>query len=1433
MALQIDLSRSPYFDDFDANANFYQVLFRPGTAVQTRELNAMQSILQDQISKFGRNLIKDGSVTEGCAFTFDNNYQFVKINDNYANGTAFTIANFIGDYVYNSNGLKARVVNATQGFQSQDPNLNTLYIKYVNTATYPNGSPQSVFANNENLVVSTSANIAIGNVTVATSANGVTGTGYAFTTTSGTIFKDGYFINVLPQTILVSPYNNFPDNISVGFQAAENIITPEANSSLYDNASGSPNYLAPGAHRLQLIPTLVTRQTNDTSNTTSFFSLCDFVAGYPVSIKANTQYAAIEDEMAKRTYETNGDFVVSPFILSTQPKSVTNTTSNTTYLNLVSSRGEGYVEGYNVDFINNNIVPLRKATDQQSFTGAVVTANYGYYVIAQEYVGDFQTNTLQQVQLHSVAKSAVSSGSFLGVSYSSSTQIGTAYIRGIEYNSGTTGTPTAQYVIYLFNVQMYPGYNFYNVKSIINYNNSSLNGVADIFLTINPANTSSNGAFIQQSNYNTMIFPFSQKALVANGFSSAQFVYRRANTVSFATNGTGTINLPASAKPSATEVMNQSGYETGQTTTPFIVIPSVNGSTPAKAGNVSITSGQSNVVFTVSGTSTQFLSDYTVGDWININGQIKQINNISNSTLLTVSSNFSVTNTNSTHAKYFPAGVPVDFTKIIGANTRSINTASSNSATFNLGESLSSTMAATVYYDVLRQSASPIKKILNSNVYVAINCASHSSGSAGPWSLGLADIYKINAIYVNSGTFSNTVTNSLTSFTFDNGQRDNYYGLAQISSIGNSLNANSRILVDLSVFTYDQSSGVGFFTANSYPIDDANTANTNAIQTQYIPQYKATTGSVYDLRDSVDFRPFANNTSNILANSTNWSTTATINPSANLIYYVDTSGSSGGPYIPTPDTNFQSNIKNYYPRVDLAVLTTSGKFQVIEGTPAVNPSQPPKPNGVMTLGVVNVPPYPSLSSPEAAASGRYDYAVTATLTQNKRYTMKDINSLASKINNLEYYTSLSLLEQSATNLLVRSGTTGQNRFQNGILVDPFHDHSIGNTLDPTYNIAIDSTAGNMRPKFAQRQRAIYYNADASSNTVKVGKYVMLNYTENAYLSQPYASKYRNCIEGNIFHWNGNISFDPPGATNPDLTTSPDVVTNLDLASNWVNLAAAFGTQWGNWNTIAVTNTVIGSSSTTPVTSDQNGNILSTYNTTTTTQTNTQQTRSGTAWTADINTQNYNLGSYVTNVSILPYVQPAVIKVTATGLKPNTRLYSFVNNKNVSGYVVGANSTFGTSNAYGSAVYSSNNGTVYAIWTVPPKTFTATTLNFQFVDVSDIIVGANAITTQASGSFYGTNLTISKGSSILSAREATLNINQVQQSQNVISTSSATTTTVDIIGTYLVDPPNGGGGGWQSYSCGHDQDLARSVVSDVNKFLGISDNYTNQCDKVEV
>ena len=157
--------------------------------------------------------------------------------------------------------------------------------------------------------------------------------------------------------------------------------------------------------------------------------------------------------------------------------------------------------------------------------------------------------------------------------------------------------------------------------------------------------------------------------------------------------------------------------------------------------------------------------------------------------------------------------------------------------------------------------------------------------------------------------------------------------MASITPKGSFLQPNHNILIDLNLYTYDQSQGVGYFNANSYPIDDANTANTSAIQTQYIPQYTSDDNHTFDLRDSIDFRPFANNTANSSANSINWSSVATVNPSGVLAFQTFT-------HIPSPDSTYITDIQHYLPRIDKAVLTTGGQLTVINGIPAPRPIPP-------------------------------------------------------------------------------------------------------------------------------------------------------------------------------------------------------------------------------------------------------------------------------------------------------------------------------------------------------------------------------------------------------------------------------------------------------------------------------------------------------------
>ena len=62
MSQSTNLNVNPYYDDFDSQKNYYKVLFKPGVTVQARELTTLQSILQDQIEKFGSSFYANGGI---------------------------------------------------------------------------------------------------------------------------------------------------------------------------------------------------------------------------------------------------------------------------------------------------------------------------------------------------------------------------------------------------------------------------------------------------------------------------------------------------------------------------------------------------------------------------------------------------------------------------------------------------------------------------------------------------------------------------------------------------------------------------------------------------------------------------------------------------------------------------------------------------------------------------------------------------------------------------------------------------------------------------------------------------------------------------------------------------------------------------------------------------------------------------------------------------------------------------------------------------------------------------------------------------------------------------------------------------------------------------------------------------------------------------
>ena len=132
MPAKTDFDVSPYWDDWKLSNDFYRVLFRPGFAVQARELTTLQTILQNQVEQFGDHVFKQGTMVIPGAVTYDNQYYAVKVQSTYTTGT---LSDYLSQYVGATitgatSGVTAVVVNhvVTDG---TDP--DTLFVKYVNT----------------------------------------------------------------------------------------------------------------------------------------------------------------------------------------------------------------------------------------------------------------------------------------------------------------------------------------------------------------------------------------------------------------------------------------------------------------------------------------------------------------------------------------------------------------------------------------------------------------------------------------------------------------------------------------------------------------------------------------------------------------------------------------------------------------------------------------------------------------------------------------------------------------------------------------------------------------------------------------------------------------------------------------------------------------------------------------------------------------------------------------------------------------------------------------------------------------------------------------------------------------------------------------------------------------------------------------------------
>ena len=572
MAINTILNQDPYFDDYTVDKDFHRVLFRPAVAVQTREINQLQAILQNQIEQFGNNIVKNGSIVKGCNFTYIDSFPFVKILDLDTDSENVLMSNYVGlRAVGLSTGVEAYVVTVKTGLQSQTPNLNTLYVRYLNSS----GSDKT-FSSTENIRLENfSTGAVVATVTAAGTVGTAIGNGVGLKVSDGFIYQKGHFIRAAEQIVVVERYSTSPDGIAVGFTINEELITSTADTTLLDNAEGFNNENAPGAHRLKLTPTLETKTVAAANADEDFFTLVEYQNGSAVRRKEKTQYSVLGEEFARRTSEESGDYVVNRFPLNVEAGSNANT------LNVRVGAGIAYVDGFRVQTHAPIETEIDVSGDFVSVTQQNVTTALGHYIIVDEFFGDVRFDQLQSVDLYDQVQLAATANTVVVPASANGTIIGTAKARGIEYHSGDVGQPDCQYRLYLFDIQMAnTSVTFEDTKSFVY--DGTRDGSGDVVLDGGKAK-------IKDFSFKKSFWDIGKDAVKT--ISSSDYVYRTYSTITVSGGG-GTVNVPTDG----VFPYSDGALTTAQKTNDLVVVDA-NG-LPVNLDGVTVTIGASGTTMT-------------------------------------------------------------------------------------------------------------------------------------------------------------------------------------------------------------------------------------------------------------------------------------------------------------------------------------------------------------------------------------------------------------------------------------------------------------------------------------------------------------------------------------------------------------------------------------------------------------------------------------------------------------------------------------------------------------------------------------------------------------------------------------------------------------------------------------------------------------------
>lgn len=1160
MALNTDFNFNPYYDDYDETKKHLRILFKPGFAVQARELTQMQTILQKQIERFGNHMFVNGSFVLG-AKSVHSTPTYIKLQNEY-DGELVDVKLFEGKTIYNVPAdpdspptKRADVVVAIprDDAKNEPPTLMIAQI-YGDPFTLD----ETIRTDDVDTEIRSFARISNETASI--------GTGQAFSVEEGVFFYGGYFIYVEPQSIAVSKYDTTSASVRVGFQVNEGYASYRNDPSLLDPALESSNYQAPGADRYYIDLVLTTVPLTSEDNLDNFVEIAQYKGGKVQNTKRPSVYNKIGDEMAKRTFDESGNYVVNPFTVTVAANTV-----DTEAFDLTVSPGRAYVKGYEIDMVYPTTITLDKARATTNVSKANIAVHYGDFYRTTRHSNTFNINTLDPISLFCVPRASINTSN---LAIMNNTRIGVARIKSVKYvgAANVSDSNTYQYHVSLMGTF---DTNMRNLTANVVSTKLSKRQIVfpKTFSEVNDAYAGAGFRIIQgpgaedgargiiDYNGRTRTATLGRPLISEIDSNSVFMIEFGVGSVKCLANTSG-LNILASAdiddingviykgrkafrfsrainafkrRPELIFNIGANWVEPGSIKNiSYFYQRRFVGTLSSGAGSISL--GGTNERFVITGPEEELIQNGYIfacrspGTSPYRRGQIIPHDKIE----LTGegSGTLGITITNGGNMQFeliatirvFPTG-----------GNRTPNRRTKTLITAELDKIPDEEFGVFAWQNRVKTFSS------NGQIHIAANSVTKVPNRY--MNLYLVDgksLRKVLDFRGNNITTANMTTaiDVTRRYKFDRGARHSWYGWCKLRLKPNVPAPRGPLAVFLDRWKHD--SNPGYFTVDSYQDINGN------VLYEEIPYHTTFAGHFYSLRDSIDFRRgFRESVSNPVSG-------AVLLQNA----YDEENLETTGPKFPKKGSRIFISYEHYLPRIDKLILSMDGKFEVLSGVPSLRSNPPADKENAITLYDIRIPAY-TIDIKDIEFK-QYD---------NRRYTMQDIGQIDRRLKNIEYYTAMTMLEASAAS---RSDESTIDRARNGILTDAFVGFSVADTSNEDFEAGIDRGRNELRTSTKiLGGLELELQEEESVGIQRKGSLVFLPSTNVTHAEQPYANRDISVNPYNVQSFFGILQLSPKSDTWSDTKTLPDLVIQNPENENMRKFISASQDwaepEWGSWN----------------------------------------------------------------------------------------------------------------------------------------------------------------------------------------------------------------------------------------------------------------------------